>query len=66
MHLSEPSAAGTRRGLLWLSVLAIALWLSLVSAGDAFAGGGHSSQGDSGSDHGKSWSGHGDSGWGPR
>ena len=63
MHLSEPSAAGTRRGLLALSVLAIALWLFLVSAGDAFAGGGHSSQGDSGSDHGKSWSDHGDSGW---
>ena len=32
MHLSEPSAAGTRRGLLWLSALAIALWLSLVRA----------------------------------
>ena len=38
MQLSEPSASGMRR-FVWISVFAFALWLSLVSAGNAFAGG---------------------------
>ena len=46
MHLSESSAAGRQR-FIWIGIAAfvVALWLSLVYAGAAFAGGGHSSAG---------------------
>jgi hypothetical protein len=52
MHLPESRAAGNRRSI-WIAVFAAALWLSLVNAGAAFAGGEHWSQGQSKSqDHG--------------
>jgi hypothetical protein len=57
MHRSEPRAVGSRR-LLWISAaLAIALWLFLVNANAAFAGGDHSSNewGSPGEDS-NSWS----------
>src|ERR671917_828796 len=58
MHLSEPRAAGDRR-LIWISVFVVALWLSLVNAGAAFAGDEHSSQGEGSSyDHGSTDWGH--------
>ena len=40
MHLSEPRAAPGRR-FIWMSAVAIALWLFLVNANAAFAGGDH-------------------------
>ena len=42
MHLSEPRAAPGRR-FIWMSAVAIALWLFLVNANAAFAGGDHGS-----------------------
>ena len=51
MHLSEPRAAGGRR-FIWISAFALALWLFLVNASAAIAGGDHPSQGwDSPGDH---------------
>jgi hypothetical protein len=44
MHHSESCAAGDRR-FIWIAVFAVALGLSLVNAGAAFAGGEHPSQG---------------------
>jgi hypothetical protein len=49
MHLSEPCAAADRR-FIWISVFAVALWLSLVNVGPAFAGGEHPPQ-DEGYSH---------------
>jgi hypothetical protein len=46
MHDSESRATGSQR-FIWISVFAVALWLSLVNAGAAFAGGEHPSQGSS-------------------
>jgi hypothetical protein len=62
MHQSEPRAHGNRRSI-WISVFAVALGLSLVNAGAAFAGGEHPPPGTEGTP--SSWSNTSDEGHAP-